>query len=111
MCLAGAEHAGRPLAAAYAQLGQLDSAKAQAAEVLRVEPFFTINGSPPVSALKRPDDIEHVSNGLRGRTAPCVRTVRFPKTSSRTGKHRNFLSATTLEIGTERTRLCTKQLR
>lgn len=53
------------LAAAYAQLGQLDNARTQAAEVLRIEPFFTISKSPPVSALKRPDDIAHVSNGLR----------------------------------------------
>jgi Tetratricopeptide repeat len=53
------------LAATYAQLGQLDNARAQAAEVLRIEPFFTINRSPPVPALKRADDIEHVASGLR----------------------------------------------
>jgi adenylate cyclase len=53
------------LAATFAQLGRLDDARAQAAEVLRIEPSYTINGSPPISALKRPDDIEHVSTGLR----------------------------------------------
>ena len=53
------------LAATYAQLGQLDNARAQAAEVLRIEPFYTINGSPPISVLKRPEDIEHIADGLR----------------------------------------------
>jgi adenylate cyclase len=53
------------LAATYAQLGLLDDARAQAAEVLRIEPFFTIKGSPPVSAFKRPEDAEHVAIGLR----------------------------------------------
>ncbi len=53
------------LAATYAQLGQLDNAKAQAAEVLRIEPFYTISRSPPISVLKRPEDIEHMADGLR----------------------------------------------
>lgn len=53
------------LAATYAQLGQLDDARAQAAEVLRIAPFFTIRGAPPVSAFKRPKDADHVSIGLR----------------------------------------------
>jgi adenylate cyclase len=53
------------LAATYAQLGRLDDARAQAAEVLRVEPFFTIRGAPPVMAFKRPEDAEHVSIGLQ----------------------------------------------
>jgi len=53
------------LAATYAQLDRLDDARAQAAEVLRVEPFFTIRGAPPVMAFKRPEDAEHVSIGLR----------------------------------------------
>lgn len=53
------------LTATYAQLGQLDDARAQAAEVLRVEPFFTIRGAPPVMAFKRPEDAEHVSIGLQ----------------------------------------------
>jgi len=53
------------LAATYAQLGQLGKAKAQAAEVLRIEPFYTINRSPPISVLKRPEDIEHFADGLR----------------------------------------------
>jgi adenylate cyclase len=53
------------LAATYAQLGQLDDARAQAAEVLRVEPFFTIREAPPVIAFKRPEDAEHLSTGLQ----------------------------------------------
>ena len=53
------------IAATYAQLGRLDDARAQAAEVLRVEPFFTIRGAPPVIAFKRPEDAEHVSIGLQ----------------------------------------------
>jgi adenylate cyclase len=53
------------LAAAYAQLDQLDNARAQAAELLRIDPYFNINRSPPVSGLKRSDDIEHILDGLR----------------------------------------------
>jgi adenylate cyclase len=53
------------LAATYAQLGRLDDARAQATELLRVEPFFTIKGAPPAIAFKRPEDAEHVSIGLR----------------------------------------------
>jgi len=55
----------KAMAATYAQLGRLDDARAQAAELLRVEPFFTIRGAPPVMAFKRPEDAEHVSIGLR----------------------------------------------
>jgi adenylate cyclase len=53
------------LAATYAQLGRRDDARAQAKELLRAEPFFTIKGAPPVIAFKRTEDAEHVSIGLR----------------------------------------------
>lgn len=53
------------LAATYAQLGRFDDARAQAKELLRAEPFFTIKGAPPVVAFKRPEDAEHVAIGLR----------------------------------------------
>jgi len=33
------------LAAIYAQLGRIDEARAEAAEVLRIEPTYTINGT------------------------------------------------------------------
>ena len=54
------------LAATYAQLGQLEDARAQAAEVLRVNQKYTIGGTQKrVSILKRAEDIEHMVVGLR----------------------------------------------
>ena len=54
------------LAATYAQLEQMDEARAEAAEVLRVNPKYTISGTQRrVSILKRAEDIEHVVAGLR----------------------------------------------
>ena len=53
------------LTATYAQLGEVETAKAEAAEVLRIDPGYTITGTPPVTALKRPEDIEHISEGLQ----------------------------------------------
>ena len=54
------------LAATYAQLGQLEDARAQAAEVLRVNPKYTIGDTQKrVSILKRAEDIEHMVAGLR----------------------------------------------
>jgi adenylate cyclase len=53
------------LTATYAQLGELEKARAEAAEVLRIDPCYTITGTPPVTALKRPEDIKHISDGLR----------------------------------------------
>jgi adenylate cyclase len=54
------------LAATYAQMGQLDAARAEAAEVLRIEPKFTINGTSRRRAvwLKSPADAEHHFDGL-----------------------------------------------
>jgi adenylate cyclase len=54
------------LAANLAQLGQLDEARAEAAEVLRIDPKYTIDGTQRrLSLLKRPEDAEHLFDGLR----------------------------------------------
>jgi adenylate cyclase len=54
------------LAATLAQLGRLDEARAEAAEVLRIDPKFTIDGSQRrVSLYKHPEDAEHLFDGLR----------------------------------------------
>ena len=53
------------LAANLAQLGQLDEARAEAAEVLRLDPKYTIDGTQRRLALnKRPEDTEHLLDGL-----------------------------------------------
>ena len=54
------------LAANLAQLGQLNEAHAEAAEVLRIDPKYTIDGTQRRLALfKRPEDVEHFLDGLR----------------------------------------------
>jgi adenylate cyclase len=54
------------LAATYAQLGQLEDARAEAAEVIRVNPAYTIDGTQKrVSIFKREEDTEHLVDGLR----------------------------------------------
>jgi adenylate cyclase len=54
------------LAANLAQLGRLDEAHAEAAEALRIDPKFTIDGTARRLALnKRPEDAEHLFDGLR----------------------------------------------
>jgi adenylate cyclase len=53
------------LAAAYAQSGQLEEAKAQAAEVLRINPGFTIERHKRILVHKDPKDLEHRLDGLR----------------------------------------------
>jgi hypothetical protein len=53
------------LAATYAQLGQLVDARAEAAEVVRVNPKYTIGAQKLVSILKRGDDSDHLIDGLR----------------------------------------------
>jgi len=55
----------RYLAATYAQLGQLDKAKEEAAEVLRIDPWFTIDQAIFAKICKRPEDGEHFNDGLR----------------------------------------------
>jgi adenylate cyclase len=53
------------LAAAYAQAGQLEEARAEAAEVLRINPGFTIEGFKRLLVFKDPADTEHRLDGLR----------------------------------------------
>jgi adenylate cyclase len=53
------------LACAYAQSGQLEEARAAAAEVLRINPHFTIETSKRVLVFKDPKDLEHHIDGQR----------------------------------------------
>jgi adenylate cyclase len=53
------------LAATYAQLGRVEDARAEAAEVLRVNPKYTIGAQQQVSILKRAEDSDHLIDGLR----------------------------------------------
>ena len=54
------------LAANLAQLGRVDEAHAEAAEVLRLDPKYTIDGTQRRLGLhKRPEDAEHLFDGLR----------------------------------------------
>jgi adenylate cyclase len=53
------------LAACYAQLGQLAEARVEAAEVLRIEPGFTIEKWRCTEVYKSPEDAEHLFDGLR----------------------------------------------
>jgi adenylate cyclase len=53
------------LAATYAQLGQLEEARAEAAEVLRINPRFTIESWKRLNVCKDPKDAEHRLDGLR----------------------------------------------
>jgi adenylate cyclase len=53
------------LAAAHAQLGQLAEAHVEAAEVLRIEPGFTIEKWKCTTVYKNPEDADHLFDGLR----------------------------------------------
>jgi adenylate cyclase len=53
------------LAPAYAQSGHPEEAKAEAAEVLRINPGFTIESWKRVAVYKDPKDAEHRLDGLR----------------------------------------------
>jgi adenylate cyclase len=53
------------LAATYAQLGDIERARAEAAEVLRIDPRWTIEGARMRLTFKRPEDAEHCFDGLR----------------------------------------------
>jgi adenylate cyclase len=52
------------LAATYAQLGNVEQARAKAAELLRIEPEWTIEDAK-LSLFKRTKDAEHFRDGLR----------------------------------------------
>jgi adenylate cyclase len=53
------------LAAAYAQSGQLEEARKEAVEVLRINPGFTIESWKRLAVFKDPKDVEHLIDGLR----------------------------------------------
>jgi adenylate cyclase len=53
------------LAASYAQLGRLDEAQAQAAEVLKIKPDFSIATFTKTQSYKNPTDLEHYLDGIR----------------------------------------------
>jgi adenylate cyclase len=53
------------LASAYAQAGQLGEARKEAAEVLRINPGFTIEGWKRILPYSDPKDAEHLIDGLR----------------------------------------------
>lgn len=54
------------LAATYAQLGQHAKARAAVAEVMRMDPRFTISGiARPTVVFKNPEDDRHYFDGLR----------------------------------------------
>jgi adenylate cyclase len=53
------------LASACAQSGQLEEAGKEAAEVLRINPGFTIESWKRLAFYKDPKDAEHLINGLR----------------------------------------------
>jgi adenylate cyclase len=53
------------LGSAYAQLGQLEEAGEETAEVLRINPGFTIERFRPLAVFKNPKDAEHFIDGLR----------------------------------------------
>ena len=54
------------LAATYAQLGQMDEARSAAAEVLRLQPNYTIAGTQAkIGKFKNAEDEAHFFNGLR----------------------------------------------
>ena len=56
------------LAATYAQLGRLEDARVEAAEVLRVNPKYSIRETQKrVSFFKRSEDMEHLSTGCEKR--------------------------------------------
>jgi tetratricopeptide (TPR) repeat protein len=58
--------AGRSLlAASLAKMGQLQAARAEAAETLRLAPNFTISRFRPLFGLKYPQHEQHLFNGLR----------------------------------------------
>jgi adenylate cyclase len=53
------------LASAYAQSGQLEEARAEAAEVLRINPGFTIESWKALLVHKNLEDLDHRLDGLR----------------------------------------------
>ena len=50
---------------ASSQSGQLEQARAEAAEVMRINPGFTIESAKRVVVYKDPEDAEHRLDGMR----------------------------------------------
>jgi len=59
------------LACAYAQSGRLGEARAVAADVLRINPGFTIETSKRILVFKDPKDLEHHIDGMRKAGLPA----------------------------------------
>jgi adenylate cyclase len=53
------------LAAAYSQAGRLEEARAEAAEVLRIQPMFSLEMYSAIMAFKNPADTEQIKEALR----------------------------------------------
>lgn len=53
------------LASTYAQLGRIELARAEAAEVLRINPRWTIDHFEPLGPFKKPEDAFHFFDGMR----------------------------------------------
>jgi len=52
--------------ASYAQMGKLEEARAAVAEVMRIEPNYTIGGTSwALVTFKNPDDDQYYFDGLR----------------------------------------------
>jgi adenylate cyclase len=47
------------------QLGELEEARKEAAEVLRINPGYTIEGIKRLFVYRDPKDTEHILDGLR----------------------------------------------
>ena len=60
------------LACAYAQLGQIEEAAREAAEVLRINPGFTIDSYKRLLVYKDPKDEEHRLDGMRKAGLPEI---------------------------------------
>ena len=52
-------------AVAYAEMGRLDEARAEAAEAHRLDPDFTLASAPEVLPFKNPQDLQRFLEGLR----------------------------------------------
>jgi adenylate cyclase len=63
------------LASAHAQLGQLEEARKEVAEVLRIYPSFTIERSQRLHPFKDPKDADHSNDGLRKAGLPETRAA------------------------------------
>jgi tetratricopeptide (TPR) repeat protein len=60
------------LGSAHAQLGQLEEARKETAEVLRINPGFTIERFMPLAVYKHPEDLERRLDGLRKAGLPEI---------------------------------------